>query len=306
MFLLNDKIKKQGTSVALGYFDGIHIGHQAVLGEAMKKAGELSLVAVVMLFDVHPRKVLSGDVPPMLTSEEEKREILEKMGFTVVNFNFRQAMNFSPEEFIDKILIEGLNAKFVCCGYDYHYGKGGKGNAETLKGELLKREIKFNSLPAVCLDGEVVSSTKIRQLITDGEIEKANTMLGKEFSYNPIVKKGDGIGHNLGFPTINQSFPTDFIVPKYGVYLSKTKIADEYYPSVTNVGIRPTVNGKTLRSETCILDFSGNLYGEKVQVSLLEYIRGEIKFGSLDELKAQISKDIKKARLMYNEVVKNG
>lgn len=306
MFELSEKIKKQGTAVGLGYFDGIHRGHQAVLNAALDKAKQQKLVPVVMLFDIHPRKLISGNVPPMLTSEERKREILKEMGFTVVDFNFREAMNYATEEFIEKILVERLGARFVSCGYDYHYGKGGKGNADSLHKELCERGIESVSLSPILLGDEVISSTKIRQLIMDGEIEKANTMLGKDFTYDFVVKKGDGLGHGLGFPTINQYFPQDFIVPKYGVYLSRSKVGNKYYTSVTNVGIRPTVNKDSMRSETCILDFSGDLYGQKIEVSLLRYIRGEVKFASLDELKAQIAKDIKQARLMYNEVVKNG
>ncbi len=306
MFEISEKIKKQGTAVGLGYFDGIHRGHQAVLGAALKKAREQNLVPVVMLFDIHPRKLISGRVPPMLTSEERKRELLKEMGFTVVDFNFREAMNYAPEEFIQKSLVDRLGAKFVSCGYDYHYGKGGKGNADTLHRELSARGIESVSLSPILLGEEIISSTKIRQLIMDGEIEKANTMLGKHFTYDFVVKKGDGLGHGLGFPTINQYFPQDFIVPKYGVYLSRSRVGNKYYISVTNVGIRPTVNKDSMRSETCILDFSGDLYGQKIEVSLLKYIRGEIKFGSLSELKAQIAKDIKQARLLYNEVIKNG
>lgn len=306
MLKLNEKIKNQGTAVALGYFDGIHMGHSAVLMTALSKAKEKGLVPLVMLFDIHPRKLISGCVPPMLTSEQGKREILEEMGFSVVDFNFRKAMNYSPEEFVSRVLVDELNAKFVCCGYDYRYGKGGRGNAETLHSELSSMGIESVSVEPVLLGGEVVSSTKIRQLIKDGEIEKANTMLGKAFSYDFTVERGDGLGHGLGFPTINQYFPPDFIVPKYGVYLSRATIGGKSYISVTNVGVRPTVNKDSMRSETCILDFSGDLYGQRVEVSLLKYIRSEIKFSSLDELKNQISKDIKQARLMYNEVVKNG
>lgn len=305
MFQLDEKIKKQGTAVGLGYFDGIHLGHQAVLGKALEKAKQKGLVPVIMLFDIHPRKLISGKVPPMLTSEERKRELLKEMGFTVVDFNFREAMDYSPEEFIEKILIESLNAKVVTCGYDYHYGKGGKGNATTLHDELALRNIEVFSMAPVLLGDDVISSTKIRQLIIDGEIEKANTMLGKYFTYAFTVKKGDGLGRTLGFPTINQFFPQDFIVPKYGVYLSRVKIGSRYYGAVTNVGIRPTVNKDSMRSETCILDFSGDLYGQKIEVSLLKYMRQEKRFSGLDELKAQISKDIEKARIMYNEFMKN-
>lgn len=307
MFCLDEKIKKQGTAVGLGYFDGIHRGHQAVLNKALEKAKKENLVPVIMLFDIHPRKLISGKVPPMLTSEERKREILKDMGFTVVDFNFREAMDYSPNEFIEKILVEKLNAKVVTCGYDYHYGKGGKGNAVSLHEELEKRGIEAFSLSPILFGEEVISSTKIRQLIMQGEIEKANTMLGKYFTYDFVVKKGDGLGHTLGFPTINQFFPQDFIVPGYGVYASRVKVGSRYYPAVTNVGIRPTVNKDSMRSETCILGFSGDLYGQNVEVSLVKYIRGEIKFPNLDELKKQITKDIKTAKRIYNnEVMNNG
>ena len=302
MFNLPEEIKRQGTAVALGYFDGIHLGHQAVLNTALDYAKKENLVPVVMLFDIHPRKLISGRIPPMLTSEEKKRSLLIKMGFTVVPFDFREAMDYSPNEFIEKILVEKLNARVVSCGFDYHYGKGGKGNADTLRDELAKRGIKAFSKEPILLGDEVISSTAIRGLIASGEIEKANTMLGTCFSYDFIVKKGDGLGRVLGFPTINQFFPQDFIVPKFGVYASKVRLENKWYPAVTNVGIRPTVAKASMRSETCILDFSGDLYGKNVEVSLLKFIRDEIKFPDLDALSKQIEKDIIKARSIYNEI----
>ncbi len=298
--------KSKGTAVALGYFDGIHIGHRAVLEKALLKAKENDLIPVVMLFDIHPRKLISGTVPPMLMSEEQKKNALEQMGFRVVNFDFRSAMNYSTEEFTQKVLIDKLNVKFVSCGYDYHYGKGGKGNPKTLEAELSQLKVEVCSLDPVELDGEVVSSTKIRNLIEQGEIKKANLMLGKEFSYCFAVEKGDGLGRKLGFPTMNQFFTEDFIVPKYGVYASKVKIDGKFYAAVTNIGVKPTVGKRTLRSETCVLDFSKNLYGEKVEIFLLSYLREEQKFESLFELQRAVKKDIEKARIIYNEVMRNG
>ena len=305
MLCLTKEEREKGTAVALGYFDGIHIGHRAVLNKALSEAQEKDLVPVVMLFDIHPRKLVSGNVPPMLMSEAQKREALLEMGFKVVDFNFRESVNLSPEEFAETILLKELGAKFVSCGYDYRYGKGGKGNAETLRETLGKKGVEVFTVPAVDLKGEVVSSTKIRQLISEGEVEKGNRMLGKEFSYHILVEKGDGIGHTIGTPTINQYFPEDFIVPKYGVYASRVKVEGKFYPSVTNVGIRPTVGGTSLRSETCIFDFSGDLYGKKVEVFLIKYIRGEKKFSSVEELKKAIGNDIENARKIYEEVYKN-
>lgn len=305
MLELPEKIKKQGTAVALGYFDGIHLGHQAVLNTALSYAKKEKLVPVVMLFDIHPRKLISGVIPPMLTSEEKKRRLLTDMGFTVVDFNFRQAMDYSPDEFIDKILVNSLNARVVSCGFDYHYGKGGKGNAATLRRDLEKRGIRAFSKEPILLGDEVISSTAIRGLIAAGEIEKANTMLGSCFSYDFTVKKGDGLGRVLGFPTINQFFPQDFVVPRYGVYASKVCLDGRWYPAVTNVGIRPTVAKASMRSETCILDFSGDLYGKNVEVSLIKFIRDEKKFPDLGALSKQIEKDMARARSIYNEVEKN-
>jgi len=301
--MLCEEKKAKGTAVALGYFDGIHMGHQAVLNKALEMAEEKGLTPVVMLFDIHPRKLLTGKVPPILLSEERKRGLLKEMGFEVFEFGFREAMNYSPEQFEEKILLGQLNAKVVVCGYDYHYGKGGKGSPETLKNELTPKNIEVYSLSPVYLGEEAVSSTKIRHLINDGEIERANYMLGDYFTYDFTVEKGDGIGHKLGFPTINQFFPEDFIIPKYGVYASRVKIDGRLYASVTNIGTRPTVSGENMRSETCIFDFDGDLYGRRVEVSLMKFLREEKKFPSLSELKEAVSKDKTKAKEIYKESV---
>lgn len=299
--MFSEEKKTGGTAVALGYFDGIHLGHKAVLGKTLEMAEKMGLTPVVMLFDIHPRKLLTGSVPPVLLSEERKRELLKEMGFGIFDFDFRRSMNYTAEEFEEKILVQELNAKVVVCGYDYHYGKGGKGSAETLNKNLEKKNIGVYALSPVYLGEESVSSTKIRHLISEGEIEKANAMLGDYFTYDFTVERGDGIGHKMGFPTINQFFPEDFIIPKYGVYASRVKLDSKYYCAVTNVGVRPTVSGESLRSETCIFDFEGDLYGRNVEVSLLKFLREEKKFASLDELKEAVNKDIKKAKETYKE-----
>ncbi len=243
MFKLPDEIIKQGTAVALGFFDGIHLGHTAVLQKALDEAKDKGLVPVIMLFDAHPKKLITGKAPPIIMSDKKKREVLSLMGFMVVDFSFSETMNYTPNEFIEKILVDGLGARAVSCGFDYHYGKGGKGNAQTLHDELKKRGIKTFSQDAVLLDGEKVSSTAIRQLVSQGDIERANIMLGTPFSYDFTVRKGDGLGHTMGFPTINQFFSEDFVVPKYGVYASRVNVDGKWHNAVTNVGTRPTVSG---------------------------------------------------------------
>lgn len=293
---LSENIIKQGTAVALGFFDGIHLGHKAVLQRALDEAEKRKLVPVITIFDMHPKKLLTGKAPPIIMSDAKKRRVLSDMGFITVDFSFGETVDYTPDEFIEKILIEALGAKVVSCGFDYRYGKGGEGNAQTLHDELEKRGIETFSHEAVLLDGEKISSTAIRRLVSQGNIEKANQMLGTAFSYDFTVKKGDGLGRTMGFPTINQFFSEDFVVPKYGVYASRVNVDGKWYNAVTNVGVRPTLDKTSMRSETCILDFTGDLYGKSVEVALVKYLRNEMKFPDLDALSIQIECDIERAR----------
>lgn len=301
---MSEKIK--GTAVALGYFDGIHIGHKAVLEKTLSLAKEKGLTPAVLIFDEHPRKVLSGRVPPMLTDEIMKSRLLGEMGFTLYDFPFRESMNMEPDEFAREVLLKKLSAKAVVCGYDYRYGKGGKGNAKSLERDLSDEGVEVVSLGGIKQGEDIVSASRIRELIARGDLRRANEMLGRVFSYDRVVERGDALGRRLGFPTINQTFPEDFILPKYGVYASVTTLDKKQYPSVTNIGIRPTVGGTQVRSETCILGFSGDLYGKNAEVGLLDFIRGEMKFESLEELSEAVKRDMEKARLVYDEVMKNG
>lgn len=297
--------KKEATAVALGYFDGIHKGHRAVLQKTLDIAKEKGLTPAVLVFSEHPRKILTGKVPPMLTDEKMKEKLLREMGFELVSFNFKESMNMTPKEFAKKILTDKLSAGAVVCGYDYRYGKNGEGNARTLRCDLEAQGIEVISLEGIKQGEDIISASKIRELISQGEVKRANEMLGRVFSYDRVVERGDALGRRLGFPTINQSFPEDFIVPRYGVYASVTRLDEKYYPSVTNIGVRPTVGGSRVRSETCILGFSGDLYGKNAEVGLLCFLRGEKKFASLEELAAAVKGDMEKARLVYDEAVKN-
>ena len=296
---------KKGTAVALGYFDGIHIGHRAVLEKTLSIAQEKGLEPVVLVFDEHPKKVLCGKVPPMLTDEAMKSRLLGEMGFTLASFPFRESMNLQGSEFVSEVLIKRLGAKAVVCGYDYRYGKNGSGNAGTLKNDLATYGVEVVSIGEITQGGETVSASRIRELITDGNVDRANEMLGRVFSYDRVVERGDALGRRLGFPTINQTFPEDFILPRYGVYASVTTLDSRAYPSVTNIGVRPTVGGTAVRSETCILGFSGDLYGKNAQVGLLRFLRDEMKFASLEELSKTVKNDMEQARIVYNEVMKS-
>lgn len=298
-------MENKGRALALGYFDGVHLGHKAVLEKALDIAKKEDLTAAVLIFNCHPKKLLQKAAPPKITDDEMKCELLKEMGFELIPFDFESKREMSPESFAKDYLMASLNARSVICGYDYRYGKGGSGTAETLKRDLESYGVKVYSVAEVRQDEHIISSSKIRQLISSGEVEKANEMLGRVFSYDRVVEKGDALGRKLGFPTINQSFPEDFIVPRLGVYASMVTLKGKTYPGVTNIGVRPTVDGENLKSETCILGFSGDLYGKNAKVGLLRFLRPETKFPDLDALTKAVKRDMEKARSVYNEVIEN-
>ena len=283
------------TSVALGTFDGIHRGHFDVINSAV--AGEKSgLIPCVVSFYPHPQQVLSGKAPPVLMTSSERETVLELMGVELCYIlNFDEIHSLSAREFVFGILYDKLKVREISCGYDYRFGRGGSGNVEVLRELCREKNIKLNVIEPVLCEGERVSSTAIRRAIESGDIEHANDMLGRPFCYDFIVVGGNKNGRTIGFPTINQYFPDGFILPKFGVYASRTYVDGWWRASVTNFGLRPTVGSDRPISETCIIDYSGDLYGKNIRVELLEYIRPERKFGGLSELKEQIKTDTAKA-----------
>ena len=197
----------------------------------------------------------------------------------------------TPEKFVEKMLIQGMGAKELSCGYDFTFGKGGAGTTETLCRVAERHGVKVNVVEPVTLDGEPVSSTRIRQAILEGKMDEASRMLGRRFCLRLKVEHGNCIGRLLDFPTINQSFPQHHIVPRYGVYSTVVNVAGKLYGGVTNVGVKPTVGSDRPLSETYILDYSGDLYGQTVEVYFFRFVRPEQKFGSIAELKEQIARD---------------
>lgn len=283
-----------GSVVALGNFDGLHSGHKKVIGNAINEAKKRNLKAIVLLFNEHPFKALGRKAPKNLMTKENQIKKIKEMGAEAYMVNFKDIMNMSCDEFTIKILVDKLDARAVCCGFNYHFGKGRSGDASELERICSRFDIDVFVAEHVDYKGEPISSSRIRALIEKGNMRDANAMLGESFGYDFEVVGGDRIGRKLGSPTINQHFDDDFIVPLNGVYASKTHVGGVVYPSVTNVGVRPTVNGSELRSETYIVGFEGDLYGKRILVELEKYIRSEKKFNSLDELKDQIKTDSKK------------
>ena len=282
------------SAVALGNFDGLHSGHALVIENTLFEAKKNGLKPIALLFDEHPKKVLFGKCPPKLMTDEAKEKKLKEAGFDLVKVSFKETKNLSPIEFLSEIKSK-LCVNVICCGYNYRYGKNASGDIETLGRDCKEFGIRLVVSDEKQYENEAVSSTRIRKAIENGEIEKANSMLGREFSYCFEVVSGDRRGRLLGFPTINQFFPDDFVRPAYGVYVSKVNLKGQWYPAVTNLGIRPTIGTESYRSETCILGFSGDLYNQFIEVFLLEYIRPEQKFDDLEMLSKRIKKDAETA-----------
>lgn len=284
--------RKSGkTAVALGTFDGLHLGHMSVIGKAIG-TGRRSLV---LLFSEHPQKVLNGTAPGAIIDSADEDMIIRSLGAEPVRIDFAEIHDMSPRDFVSKILGDRLDAGFAACGFNYRFGKGGEGTAETLRAICGEYGIGVEVAEEVDHEGSPVSSTRIREAIAAGDVAAAGEMLGRAYSYNLVVEHGQARGRTLGFPTINQRFPEGFCLPRFGVYRSRTEVDGKTYDSVTNVGVRPTVGSDAPSSETYIDGYSGDLYGRKIRVSLLSFIRPERKFDSVDELKKQVEKDIEEA-----------
>lgn len=283
------------TAVALGNFDGMHVGHMAVL-EAAKSFESEGLLPVAVLFDEHSLKAITGKAPAMLMTVTERNRIINENGLRIETLVFNEIRDLSPSDFVEKILVGRLGAAAVCCGYNYRFGKGASGTAQTMSEICGRLGLKFRVSGEVDVDRCAVSSTKIRGFIENGEIEKANKMLGRPFGFSSRVIDGDKRGRVLGFPTINQIIPEELAMPRFGVYQSVVTVNGEKFKGVTNVGRRPTVGTEKILSETHILDFDRDIYGENVDVRLIKFIRPEKKFSSFDELARQIKSDAKEVR----------
>ncbi len=289
---------KNGIALALGTFDGFHIGHKKVIENAVASNKNPK----VLLFNEHPQKVLKKKSPGELITETDKIKLLGEWGVEPIVINFSDIMTLTYEEFFYEIIVKKIGASVLSCGFNYHFGAKALGNTENLKTLCEKENIELLVSAPVEYKGEPVSSTRIRNAIRNGDIEDANNMLGREFSYDFLVVHGDARGRTIESPTINQFFAEDFIVPEYGVYASFSVIDGKKYSSVTNVGVRPTIEGFSKeRSETNIIGFDGDLYDKNISVHLLKKIREEMKFGSLDELRNQIAKDREVSKIISKE-----
>lgn len=285
--------------VALGCFDGIHLGHRAVIQSAKEQALHLGLPLTVWTFEEPPKNYFFPGSVPLITDKRAKQEQMRRLGVDVlVCVPFEQNVcQMKAEDFFDTILVKRLKATHIVCGFDYSFGVGGKGTVELLTKLCHNASIGITVLPAVTVDRQAVSSSAIRQAMEAGDAEKVTALLGRPYSLRTVVVDGQKLARKLGFPTINQVFSPGALIPRYGVYATRVTMqgSKRRYYGITNVGIRPTVGGKTLYAETHIFDFHGDLYGKWVKVEFLSFIRGETSFQSLKDLQAQVYTDIAKA-----------
>lgn len=286
----------QGTgapaAVALGSFDGVHRGHEALLRACVEEARARGILSAAYTFLNHPG-TLTGRPVKLLTTPSEKAARFEELGLDAVifgRFDERFAA-LSPERFVREYLRDRLSAKVCVCGFHYRFGAGGAGDAALLRRLCAAEGIEVRVIEPVTDGGELISSSRIRALCEAGEVARAGELLGRPYALLSRVVEGKKLGRKLGFPTINQVFPPDAVIPKKGVYETRLGLGETVYRGVTNVGCRPTVEGEGINAETHILDFSGDLYGRVIRISFLRMLRPERRFDSLEELQAQIARD---------------
>ena len=294
------------SAVALGCFDGVHIGHSEIIKKTVEISKSNSLLSVVWSFQAPPKSFFAkndSSSHELLTTLPEKKSLIRKLGVDLlicVPFDERIA-KLNPREFFENIIIGRLNAKHIFCGFNYRFGHNGSGDTALLRTLCDEYGIDITVVDEIKVDGNTVSSSAIRSLLSNGEIEMAEKMLGRKFSLRGKVRDGQHLGRQLGFPTVNQEVPHNKILIKNGVYITRVKFGRVTKYGVTNIGIRPTVGGNEPICETHIIDFCGDLYGKYVTVEFLKFLRSEKKFNSLDELSKQVKKDIEAVKALKNK-----
>jgi riboflavin kinase/FMN adenylyltransferase len=291
-----DQLKKPFVNpvITLGNFDGVHLGHQRIFEKLKDEARKIHGEAVVITFEPHPVKVLSPEYfLPLLTSFRKKMMLIEKSGIErVLCIEFSLAFaEISPSEFVRDILVKKVNVKKIIVGYNYHFGKGKSGDVEILKNICKLFNIGVEVMEALTIDHTVVSSSKIRELIRGGEVEKASKLLGRDYPIIGRVGEGSKRGHTLGFPTANLEI-SDELYPKAGVYAVEVIWENQPFKGLANVGFNPTFDTKAFSLEVYILNFDQEIYGEEIQINFKKRIRDEIRFDSPVHLIDQIRKDI--------------
>lgn len=286
---------RNGTAIALGNFDGLHSGHMKLLSSLLNVAQDNGLHSVVYTFEKHPVNVIKGDNTLKLIADNDyKQELLADCHLDTLFFeDFEAVRNLSPEEFVRDILVEKLNMKVAVVGLHNHYGKNSEGDVKMLRELGQKYGFLVHMIKPLYIGDFLCSSTKIRALIENGDVETAEKMLGRPFKIKNTVVQDKMLGRTLGYPTANMIPAESQLIPKFGVYGTTTYVDGVAYKSITNVGESPTVGDGAVRIETYIIGFQGDVYNEKLEVEFLYKIRDQRAFNNLDELKAQLAEDEK-------------
>ncbi|MDQ4143213.1 MAG: bifunctional riboflavin kinase/FAD synthetase [Actinomycetota bacterium] len=291
------------AAVAIGTFDGVHIGHRALIGRTLEHARKDDLVATVLTWDRHPAATLRPDKePPQLATPERKVELIQQTGIDqLVVLEFDETLSrWTPQEFVRRVLVEGLEAGAVLVGSGWRFGHKAAGDVDLLG--RLGVELGFSVVPLELsqVEEEPASSTRVRRALADGDLALVRSLLGRPFDMDGVVKKGDGRGTGLGWPTANLAVPDGFAHPPRGIYAGRARVGSEWWPAAISVGVNPTFGGQPgttpVRVEAYLIDFSGDLYDQPIRIEFHQRLRDELKFDSVDELTAQIARDVEDAR----------
>jgi riboflavin kinase/FMN adenylyltransferase len=295
------------TVLTLGTFDGIHLGHQQIIKRVIECSEENKLRNLIITFHPHPRKVINPEMQlKLLTTNEEQINILEKLGvqnLLVINFT-KEFSQLTPEEFVKSYLVDKIGLSRIVIGYDHHFGKGRGGDVEFLLAAGKKYDFEILQIQPFIIDGETVSSTKIRSALEVGDIYKVNKMLGRYYSFSGVVVEGDKRGRELGYPTANIKLSDeDKMLPQIGIYAVLVEIDGIEHKALLSIGKRPTFynDGKVV-PEVYIYDFNNDIYGKEIKVNLIQKLRGEEKFNSAEELIRQMNIDKENGLKVLNQI----
>jgi riboflavin kinase/FMN adenylyltransferase len=294
-----------GSAVSIGVFDGVHRGHRVVLADLADRARQSGgLDRVVITFDEHPLRVVAPEAAPnLLTSEEQRLELFEQLGIDVVALlPFRQVRDFTPDEFIKKVLVEAFHARIVAVGSDFRFGRDRVGDVALLRKAGDVNGFEVDTVQLLSEGGHPLSSTEIRIMIAAGRVENAGEALGRPFELRGRVVPGDGRGQAIGIPTANLDVDPQLVIPGRGVYAAWVPRGGTRYAAAVNVGIRPTFGGEREIVEVHLLDFTGDLYGEELSVHFQSRVRDEQNFESVEALVAQLDQDLEEVRQRLAEV----
>ncbi|MCB6365805.1 riboflavin biosynthesis protein RibF [Intestinibacillus massiliensis] len=293
--------QKVRRAIALGYFDGVHLGHRALMERAVLRAKENGAMSAVFTFDVHPDSVVLGRQVPLITANAYRREEIKRLGGVdeVIFGHFDERMRTMDwRDFISELLVGQFGACYIISGRNNRFGYKGLGTAEGMAAECARLGVGYDCIEDVTVDGVVVSSTYIRQLISQGDMEGASRFLGHPYTVTGIVQHGRKVGGRvLGVPTVNLALPPEMALPPYGVYATRVLVDGQAHLAATNIGIKPTfVDGGAPTIEPHLLDYTGDLYGKMIHVELHKFLRPERAFASVEELKAAIAQNVQETR----------